>query len=113
MEPVDVRVVSTASEELSNLAVEFGGTSNFQAPQIGTAAPVQILTRRPTRYKAVIMIDTLSNGGAVPGSGSISVESAGYADHGYAEDPAMGESATMLRGGYRRWSRDHQRDRSG
>jgi len=74
MEPVDVRVVSTASEELSNLAVEFGGTSNFQAPQIGTAAPVQILTRRPTRYKAVIMIDTLSNGGAVPGSGSISAD---------------------------------------
>lgn len=78
MEAVHV-IVDKSSEELTSLAVEFGGTSNWSVPLIGTGAPVQILQRRPTRSKAVISLDTLTvtpstfvagNGTLTAGAGS-------------------------------------------
>jgi hypothetical protein len=52
-------IVDKSTEELTSLGVEFGGTSTWPAPLIGTAAPVQILQRRPTRSKAIIRVDSL------------------------------------------------------
>ena len=53
-----VRIIK-APEELDTLGVEFGSTNTFPVPLIGTAAPVQLLQRRPTRFKAVITLDNL------------------------------------------------------
>jgi len=70
-----VRIIK-APEELDTLGVEFGSTNTFPVPLIGTAAPVQLLQRRPTRFKAVISVDSLATAGqstitgANPGAGA-------------------------------------------
>jgi hypothetical protein len=60
-EALPVKIVQTP-EELTSLAVEFGSTSTFPVNQISVGPPTQLLNRRPTRLKAIISIDTLSNG---------------------------------------------------
>jgi len=48
---IAVRVVGTKTEAL---APHFGACTTFTIPQAGTAPPVQILTRRPTREQAYV-----------------------------------------------------------
>jgi hypothetical protein len=59
VDPLPVSIVKSP-EELTSLGVEFGGASYFPVPLIGSAAPVQLLQRRPTRYKGVISLDSLT-----------------------------------------------------
>lgn len=59
--PIPVSIVKSA-EELTSLAVEFGSTSTFPVPLLGSAAPIQLLQRRPARYKSVIYVPSLVTG---------------------------------------------------
>jgi hypothetical protein len=61
VDAIPVHVVKGPEEE-SGLAVEFGSTSTFAAPLIGTAQPVQILQRRVTRYKSILYVPSLVTG---------------------------------------------------
>jgi len=53
--PIPV-VIQKSDEELTALAVEFGVGSTWPVPNLATSVPVQILTRRPTRKKARILV---------------------------------------------------------
>jgi len=69
VDPIPVSIVKS-EEELTSLAPEFGSTSNFSLPLIGTAQPVQILQRRPTRTKAVLSLDSFGGSiASVPAEG--------------------------------------------
>lgn len=57
---IPVYDVTPPSEELTNLGVEFGACSYWPVPLIGSSQPIQILQRRPTRYKGVIYVPSLT-----------------------------------------------------
>lgn len=59
IDPIPVAIIKSP-EELTSLAVEFGGGSQYIIPALSGNQPVQILTRRPTRDKARILVASLS-----------------------------------------------------
>jgi len=61
VQPIPVSIVKS-SEELTSLAVEYGSTTTFPVPLLGSAQPMQLLQRRPVRYKAVVSVPSLVTG---------------------------------------------------
>jgi len=94
VEPIPVSIIKSP-EELTSLAVEFGSTSNFSVPLIGTATPpVQILQRRPTRSKAIILVTSLG------GLGSASTSAFGTVPAAVGAGTTIATTGTLPPGTY-------------